>query len=244
MSKASLAYDRVRVLEALDALKSRIGSVCAGCGRTGEDVTVVAVTKGFGPEAIEAAIAANLTNIGENYYQEAARKFAQVTWPPLPLRRHYIGKVQRKKARRIAELFDWVQTVDTADTAAALNSGAQAAGKTLDVLIQVNATGDRRQGVPVEEAGVLAADVARHDRLRVRGIMTIGPEDAAGSQAAFSQASACFTQLREFHPDFDTLSMGMSGDLEPALRAGSNMIRIGTGLFGQRLKPPPVEGEE
>jgi PLP dependent protein len=243
MSKASLAPG-ARVQEALNALRRRISGVCAGCGRTGEDVTVVAVSKGFGPEAIEAAIAANLTDIGENYYQEAVRKFAQVSWPPVPLRRHYIGRVQRKKARRIAELFDWVQTIDGTDTAAAVNSGAQAAGRTLDVLIQINTTGDRRQGVAVEHAGIVAAAVRRHDHLRLRGVMTIGPEDPAGSQGAFSQASACFTQLRELHPSVDTLSMGMSGDLEPALRAGSNMIRIGTGLFGPRPKPPPVEGEE
>lgn len=244
MSKASIALDGARIQKALKALRSRIGSVCADCGRTGEGVTIVAVSKGFGAEAIEAAIAANLTDIGENYYQEAVRKFAQVSWPPVPLRRHYIGRVQRKKARRIAELFDWVQTIDGADTAAALNSGAQGAGKTLDVLLQINATGDRRQGVPVQDAGILAAAVAGHDHLRLRGVMTIGPEDPAGSRAAFSQASACLAQLRALHPSVDTLSMGMSGDLEPALRAGSNMIRIGTGLFGPRPKPPWVEGEE
>src|ERR1700680_2493638 len=114
---------------ALEALRARLERVCAQTGRDASEISVLAVTKGFGPEAIEAASAANIADIGENYYQEAQAKFARVAWPAIPnrsagARRHFIGRVQSNKARKIAALFDIVQTVDTLPIATSLDRAA------------------------------------------------------------------------------------------------------------------------
>lgn len=229
------ALSRSHVIDALDAVRSRISRVCAASGREKQNVTILAVTKGFGPEAIEAAIAAGLVDIGENYYQEAAEKFARGVWRP-GMRRHFIGRVQRNKARRIAALFDVVQTVEDRKTAQALNDGAAAEGKELDVLVQVNAAGDQRQGVRPEALADFISLLADYRNLRVRGLMAMGPRDPAETPVTFARAASCFDKLRVTSLAFDTLSMGMSDDLELAVAAGSTMLRLGTALFGSR--PP------
>ena len=224
---------------ALAALRVRIERACAKTRRDASAIRVLAVTKGFGPEAIEAAIAANIADIGENYLQEAQAKFASVAWAAAPtgfahVRRHFIGRVQRNKARKIAALFDVVQTVDGAAVAAALARGAADANKTLDVLIQVNVSHDERNGVPVAAAAQLAHDIASFDELRLRGIMAIGPLDTRRSAEAFGEAAGAFGALSRDYAGIDTLSMGMTGDLEAAVEAGSTMVRVGTALFGPR----------
>jgi pyridoxal phosphate enzyme (YggS family) len=232
------------VVRALETVRARIEQACAQAGRDAAGIRVLAVTKGFGPEAIEAAIAANIADIGENYFQEAQAKFARVHWPTTldrepALRRHFIGPIQSNKARKIAGLFDIVQTVDDVPIARALDRGAELSGKSLDVLIQVNVASDDRNGVPLEECPRLGREIAALPSLRLRGVMAIGPLDPSAARAAFDTAAHAYRMLASEHDQVDTLSMGMSGDLEVAIAAGATMVRVGTALFGAR----PVKGE-
>ncbi|HXN08218.1 MAG TPA: YggS family pyridoxal phosphate-dependent enzyme [Candidatus Acidoferrales bacterium] len=222
-----------QVVAALENVRSSIERARASSSGTPRDVTILGVTKGFGPDAVTAALAAGLINIGENYYQEAADKFATVSWPNGTVR-HFVGRVQRNKARRIAALFDVVQTVDDLAIARALDEGAAAERKTLDVLVQVNAALDLRQGVTADELSDFVSALGACKNLRIRGLMAMGPRDSAATAAAFARARLYFEQLRAASPDFNTLSMGMSDDLELAIAAGSTMLRIGTALFGAR----------
>ena len=223
------------VARALAALRERIRQALVPSGRDPSTVRIVAVTKRFGPDAVGAAIAAGLTDVGENYYQEAAGKYERVVWPA-SVRRHFIGRLQRNKAGRIAALFDVVQTVDDLAGADALDDAAAKAGKRLDVLVQVNAAGDLRQGIATADLPGLVARMRERPHLRLRGLMAMGPTDRDRSAAAFARARACFDELRGADASFDVLSMGMTDDLEQACAAGSTMLRIGTALFGAR--PP------
>lgn len=213
--------------------RERIAKACVAAGRTAPAVSILAVTKGFGPEAIEAAVAAGLMDIGENYYQEAQSKFAAAAWPRHPISRHFIGHLQRNKARRIAALFDVVQTLDDLGSAAKLDEGARASGKVLDVLLQVNVAGDDRAGIPPDECAGFARSLASYSRLRVRGVMAVGPLDRAATSEAFARAAGAFRDLKD-ETGADVFSLGMTGDLEAAVAAGSTMVRLGTALFGAR----------
>ena len=234
MSKAETAIDGVRVRLALDSVRAQIARALADSARQATDITIVAVTKAFGAQAINAAFAAGLTDIGENYFQEAAAKFPHAAWPLFPVRRHFIGRVQRNKARRIASLFDVVQTVEDAAVAAGLDAGAAASGKVLDVLIQANVAADDRQGVSVQHIPQLAAQLAAFKHLRLRGLMAIGPQDPGQAAEAFSRARELYETLQQSNPDIRMLSIGMSGDMDAAVRAGATTLRLGTALFGQR----------
>lgn len=227
------------VARRLDEVRKRIAAACATAGKQADAVQILAVTKGFGPEAIGAALEAGLSDIGENYLQEAQAKFAAAAWPERPVKRHFIGHVQRNKARRIGASFDVVQTVDDVETAVLLGQGARDRGKPLEVLVQVNVTGDRRAGIAPAECERFVRELADRAGLRARGVMAVGPVDASSSVAAFERASDALRAVQTVVPDADVLSMGMTGDLEAAIAAGSTMVRIGTALFGAR---PPKDG--
>lgn len=231
----------------LEKVRARVARACAQCGRRPETVAVLAVTKGFGPEAMAAAVSVGLTDIGENYLQEATAKFAALSSTMrVSARRHFIGGLQRNKARRVAELFDVVQSLDDEAAAAALDRAALAGSKRLDVLVQVNVVGDTRAGVAFENAADFAARVRSHEHLRLRGIMAVGPDDRAQIPAAFERASRAFDAVRPLCDGDAILSLGMSADLEEAVAAGSTMVRLGTALFGarppKRLDAPRGEG--
>jgi hypothetical protein len=221
------------VARGLEEARGRIARACDLAGRPATAVTILAVTKGFGPEAIEAALAAGLTDIGENYVQEAQAKFASSEWPRIPVKRHFIGHIQSNKARRIAALFDVVQTVENLESAAKLDEGAREAGKMLDVLLQVNIASDGRAGLTPEACVPFAESLRKFGGLRVRGLMAVGPLDASANDAAFGIAGQAFAAMRR-ECGADILSLGMSGDLEAAVAAGSTMVRLGTALFGAR----------
>jgi len=221
------------VARGLVTVRKRIEAACASAGRKPETVTVVAVTKGFGAEAIEAALAAGIADVGENYYQEAQAKFAAAVWPPHRVHRHFIGRVQRNKAQRIAALFDVVQSLDDLRCAAALDEGAASAGKSLDVLVQLNIAGDARAGIPPESCVEFVRELRDFAHLNVRGAMAVGPADAADAPHAFKRGAEAFERLSQAF-GVSVLSLGMSGDLEAAIAAGSTMVRIGSALFGAR----------
>ena len=231
------AFER-RVADNLRAARERIGRALASAGRRPETVAVLAVTKGFGPEAITAAIATGLTDIGENYLQEAAAKFAALesssSSATASARRHFIGRLQRNKCKRVAELFDVVQSVDDLAIAKALDKAAREVAKRLDVLVQINIAADDRAGVSPGEAAAFADAVRQMPNLRLRGVMAIGPADRALVPHAFTQACETFASLHASFTGEPILSLGMTGDLEEAIAAGSTMVRLGTALFGAR----------
>ena len=199
----------------------------ARCGRLAGSVTIVGVSKRQPPERVEEAIRAGLRDVGENYLQEASRKFPLLP----PVRKHFIGHVQTNKAKAIAASFDVVQSVDRIDAGVALAKAARALGKELPVLLQINVSPAERYGCPPLEAQALAEELRAQAGLRLDGVMAIGPvtEDEGEIASAFQLAAKTLGRVGG-----STLSIGMSGDWRLAVRAGSTMIRIGTTLFGSR----------
>jgi pyridoxal phosphate enzyme (YggS family) len=219
---------------------ARIDAACAQAGRDPREVTLLAVSKTFGAEAVREAHAAGQVAFGENYVQEAVEKMARLT--DLPLQWHCIGPVQSNKTRLVAEHFDWMHSVDRLKIAQRLSEQRPSTMAPLQVCIQVNIDGQTsKSGVAPEETLALAREVARLPRLVLRGLMTIPEptEDGAAQRAVHARARALFEHLREAGLALDTLSMGMTADLEAAIASGSTMVRVGTAIFGQRTPRAP-----
>ena len=211
------------VAERVAALRERVDDVSVAAGRAAGSVAILAVTKKHPREAVLQALGAGLADIGENYVQEAREKYVDLP----PCTRHFIGHVQTNKAKAIAGLFDVVQSVDRLDAGLALAKAARDAGRRLRVLVQVNVSPSERFGAAPREAPGLAARL-RDEGLDVDGVMAIGPLDG-DVDGAFARAREAFERVGG-----RTLSLGMSGDWERAVRYGSTMIRIGTAIFGPR----------
>ncbi|RYY70072.1 MAG: YggS family pyridoxal phosphate-dependent enzyme, partial [Comamonadaceae bacterium] len=192
----------------------------------------------FGPDAVRAAHAQGQQAFGENYIQEAVEKIALLA--DLPLAWHCIGPIQSNKTRLVAAHFDWVHTVDRLKVAQRLAEQRPDGLPPLQVCIQVNVDASAsKSGVAPDAALALAREVAQLPRLRLRGLMTI-PEpsaDPAAQLAVHRQARRLFDDLRDAGLPLDTLSMGMTADLEAAIQAGSTMVRVGTAIFGGRATP-------
>ena len=221
----------------LHTVRERMAAACAAAQRPVEDVTLLAVSKTFGPEAVRQAHQSGQRAFGENYIQEAVEKIALLS--DLPLEWHCIGPIQSNKTRLVAQHFDWAHTVDRLKIAQRLSEQRPEGRAPLSVCIQVNIDGGpSKSGVVPDEAGDLAREVARLPGLRLRGLMTIPEpaEDFEAQKAVHERAADLFHALRESGFDLDTLSMGMSADLEAAIAAGSTMVRVGTAIFGGR--PP------
>jgi hypothetical protein len=220
----------------LQTVRARIAAACAQAQRPVTDVTLLAVSKTFGPEAVREAHAAGQTAFGENYIQEAVEKIGLLA--DLPLEWHCIGPIQSNKTRLVAQHFDWAHTVDRLKIAERLSEQRPEERPPLSVCIQVNIDGGpNKSGVAPDEVLALAQQVARLPRLRLRGLMTLPEpsEDYAAQVAVHERAAQLFRELRaEGLDDVDTLSMGMTADLEAAIAAGSTMVRVGTAIFGGR----------
>ncbi len=223
----------------LEQVRARIQAACQAAGRAPAEVTLLAVSKTFGPEAVRAAAACGQRAFGENYLQEAVEKMAQLAEDAdaPTLEWHCIGPIQSNKTRLVAEHFDWAHTVDRLKTAQRLSQQRPAHRAPLNVCIQVNIDGGaNKAGVMPEETLALAREIATLPGLALRGLMTI-PEPAAdfeSQRAVHLRARALFDQLRAHGLALDTLSMGMTSDLEAAIAAGSTMVRVGTAIFGGR----------
>lgn len=219
----------------LQRVHERMAAACAAAQRDVNDVRLLAVSKTFGPEAVREAFAAGQSAFGENYIQEAVEKIALLC--ELPLQWHCIGPIQSNKTRLVAAHFDWAHTVDRLKVAQRLSEQRPAEMAPLQVCIQVNIDGGpTKAGVPPREVLALAREVARLPRLVLRGLMTL-PEPAAdfeAQKAVHLRAKALFDSLREAGLALDTLSMGMTADLEAAIASGSTMVRVGTAIFGGR----------
>ena len=225
----------------LQHVRARIATACQQAGRNVQDVTLLAVSKTFGPEAVRAAAAAGQRDFGENYIQEGVDKIAALADLRGQLRWHCIGPIQSNKTRLVAEQFDWAHGVDRLKTAERLSAQRPPGLPPLNLCLQVNIDGGpTKSGVAPAEALALAQAVAALPRLRLRGLMTI-PDPAPDFEAAravHESARALFDLLNAAGLGLDTLSMGMSDDLEAAVAAGSTMVRVGSAIFGTRAVKP------
>jgi pyridoxal phosphate enzyme (YggS family) len=225
------------------AVHQRIQLSCHKAGRNSDDVTLLAVSKTVSPDAIKLAIAAGQRDFGENYIAEGVEKIITLVAETAQygLQWHCIGPVQSNKTRLVAQHFDWVHTVDRLKIAERLNEQRPADAKRLQVCIQVNIDGSpSKSGVAPNEVLVLAQEIVKLPRLQLRGIMAV-PDPIAenamnniAAQVIFTPARAIFDQLNALNYGLDTLSIGMSADLEPAIHAGSTMVRVGSAIFGAR----------
>ncbi len=232
-------------------IQGRIAEACRRAGRSPDEITLVAVSKTFSTEAVEAAHRAGIRHFGENRVQELVQKSTEApgrgrggdrTW-------HMIGHLQRNKARDVVRFADCFQALDSARLARALDERAQAEARTMPCLVQVNISGeDSKFGVPPDKIRALFDEVARCERLRVRGLMAIGSLRAEPDaiRREFQRLRALFDALpSRFAPNIsmERLSMGMSRDFEAAIEEGATHIRIGSALFGTRRAPNDGDGE-
>jgi len=221
----------------LQQVRTRIATACETSQRPVQSVTLLAVTKTFGPQAVRDAHAAGQRCFGENYVQEALEKMesladlrAQVEW-------HLIGPLQSNKARVVAAQFDWVHSVDRLKIAERLSAHRPDHMLPLQVCLQVNISGEAsKSGVEPDVTLALAQAVAALPRLRLRGLMAI-PEpqdDFATQRAPYHALARLLFELNASGLALDTLSMGMSGDLEAAIAEGATVVRVGSAIFGER----------
>lgn len=219
----------------LDQVRARLARAEQAAGRAPGSVTLVAVSKGHPAGAVLKARAAGLRHFGENYVREALPKVAacdrDAVW-------HFIGRIQSNKTRDIAGHFDWVQTVSEVRIAERLSAQRGVHGPALQVCIQLQPAGpgDGRGGCPAGEVAALAEAITALPRLKLRGLMLIpyAGLDEHALRGEFRAARTLLDSLRARHHELDTLSMGMSDDLELAIAEGSTMVRVGTALFGPR----------
>jgi len=225
----------------LQQVRARIDRACAQAGRDPAAVRLLAVSKTFGPQAVREAHAAGQATFGENYVQEGLDKIAALADLRAGLEWHCIGPLQSNKTRPVAEQFDWVHSIDRLKIAERLSAQRPAHLPPLQVCLQVNVDGGaNKSGVPPEEALALARAVAALPQLTLRGLMAI-PEpapDFTAQRELCLRAHAVFESIRAAGIALDTLSLGMSGDLEAAVSAGSTMVRVGTAIFGGRARKP------
>jgi uncharacterized pyridoxal phosphate-containing UPF0001 family protein len=238
------------------SLTARIGAAALACGRAPGAITLLAVSKTVDAPTVLALAACGQRDFGESYVQEALPKMAAVRdrWPVTASERsgeeavaggrrcagpiwHFIGPVQSNKTRAIAEAFDWVHSVDRASLASRLSAQRPAGLGPLQVCLQVDVSGEAsKRGCDPDEAAELGRQVASLPGLRLRGLMAIPAptEDPALQRAQFARVRAVWERLRASGLPLDTLSMGMSGDLEAAIAEGATIVRVGTALFGAR----------
>jgi pyridoxal phosphate enzyme (YggS family) len=225
------------IADKLQLVSSRIARAVSEFARPPGSVTLLAVSKTFPAVTVREAVAAGQRQFGENYVQEALDKMADLADLRTPLIWHLIGPLQSNKTRAVAEAFDWVHTVDRLKVAQRLSEQRPAHLPPLQVCIQVNTSGETsKSGVAPSEALALAKAVCSLPRLQLRGVMGLpAPSDEPHEQQRQLHAvRAVFDFLRTEGLPLDTLSMGMSADLEAAIAEGSTMVRVGSALFGQR----------
>ncbi|MBY6199505.1 YggS family pyridoxal phosphate-dependent enzyme [Vibrio hangzhouensis] len=223
----------------LELITSQIAQAEQKCGRAQGDVQLLAVSKTKPIEAILEACDAGQRLFGENYVQEGVSKVDHFNeqHADLDIEWHFIGPIQSNKTRPVAERFDWVHTVDRAKIAQRLSDQRPENMKPLQVLIQINTSGESsKSGIDSEQVFELAQLISSLPNLTLRGVMSI-PENVSNYESqlrAFQELAQVKAQLAARYPTVDTLSMGMSGDMTAAIEAGSTIVRIGTAIFGAR----------
>lgn len=240
VSSNPFAFDPVA---AWHAVRARVAAAALAAGRDPHSVALLAVSKTFNAQAVWPVVQAGQAALGENYVQEGVEKIqalralqANVAW-------HCIGPIQSNKAKLVAEHFDWVQSIDRLKIAQRLSQGRAATQPPLQVCIQVNVdAGPTKSGVAWAQATALAESVHQLPGLQLRGLMCIpDPQPTAQARRAnFARAAELFAQWQQRGWPVDTLSMGMSEDLEDAIACGATMVRVGSAIFGRRAAAPPV----
>lgn len=226
----------------LQTVKNRIAEAARKAGRRPEDILLLAASKTNPPEKLREAWEAGQTVFGENYLQEGLIKIRALA--DLPIEWHFIGPIQSNKTKPIAENFAWVHSVDREKIAVRLSSARPESLPPLQVCVQVNVSGEvTKSGVAPEQAAELAAFVNQLPRLKLRGLMAV-PELTSATvlqQEQFQVMRQIFEQLKRDGFDIDTLSMGMSEDMDVAIAEGATIVRIGTAIFGARRYAIPEE---
>jgi pyridoxal phosphate enzyme (YggS family) len=228
-------------VERLSAVRARIASAAQRAGRDPASVLLVGASKTVEAERLREAVAAGLSDLGENRVQEARDKIVALAELATPVRWHLIGHLQSNKAKLAASLFDWVHSVDSEPLARELDRRAAEAGRRLQVLVEVNTSGEPSKfGVaPGAVLGLLGA-VTACSALEPRGLMTVGPltDDVEASRSAYRELARSLGEAQRALPGarLDQLSMGMSADFEIAIEEGATIVRVGTALFGPRAR--------
>lgn len=225
---------RAQLAASLAEVGERIARACAEAGRPAGEVTLTAVTKTYPASDVLLLAGLGVTDVGENRDQEAAPKAAEVRAAGARLRWHYIGQLQRNKVKSVVSYADVVESVDSVRLAAALDKAVAGRESPLDVLVQVSIDGDpSRGGAAGDDLWRIADQVASSDGLRLGGLMAVAPLDWEPDRA-FARLAELRSRLVAAYPGATTLSAGMSGDLEAAIRHGATHVRIGTSLLGMR----------
>jgi hypothetical protein len=226
------------IADNLRQLKERISRAAHRAGRDPSEIRIVGAAKSQSAEKIREAAEAGLSIIGQNYVQEA-EKIAQ-DLNDLPLQAHMIGPLQKNKVGKAIALFDVIETIDNEKLAETVSRRAEAIGRSMGVMIQVNLSGEpQKSGLPREEVQALAETIRRLPALQLMGLMTMPPffDDPDRARPYFAQLRELRDELIDaevLRPDMKELSMGMTGDFEPAVEEGATLVRIGTALFGPR----------
>ena len=224
-----------RIKDNLLLIRGKIDRAAQVSGRRGEDITLVAVTKQVGPELIAEALLSGVDQIGESKIQEAEAKFKLL---PPGVKRHLIGHLQTNKVNKAIQMFDMIQSVDSFKLAAEIDRKSVA--KQMSVLVEVNISGEAgKNGIPPTQTVEFLKELESFQNLEIQGLMTIGPNttEIEKIRSSFREMSKLFRQASELSLSncrMQYLSMGMSADYEIAIQEGSNMVRVGTALFGAR----------
>jgi pyridoxal phosphate enzyme (YggS family) len=226
----------ITIAERLDSAYGRIKQATNKSNRSEQSITLLAVSKTKPISLILDAYEAGHRKFGESYVQESVEKIEKMAHLN-DIQWHFIGPIQSNKTKLIAQNFNWVQSIDRLKIAKRLNEQRPSNLKPLNILIQVNISNEAsKSGCSIEEVNNLAQSIMTLDNLKLRGLMAIPAKKETVEQQIedFTMLKTCFEALQTQYKDIDTLSMGMSADLEPAIAAGSTMVRIGTDIFGAR----------
>lgn len=224
------------IAENVKHIRQRIAKACEKCGRLPEEVTLVAVSKSFTSENIREARAAGVLDIGENYVQELVAKRKEVNDDNI--RWHYIGHLQRNKVKEIVPWIHLIHSVDSLRVGKEISSCAGKAGRTVNILIEVNTTGEMtKYGVQPDETPHLVEQLSLLPHIKCTGLMTIGPflPDPEQSRPAFRTLRKLKESINKQGFTLQHLSMGMTNDFEVAIEEGATLVRIGTAIFGKRI---------
>ena len=226
------------IAENIKRVNERIESACVRCGRSPEEITLIGVTKTHGPRMINEGIRAGLTNIGENRVQEITEKYDSIE---KGVKLHLIGHLQSNKVKYIVDKADMIHSVDSVKLAKEISDRSAAVGRVMDILIQLNISGEQsKSGIPPQELDGLLEHISTMKGVFVRGLMTIPPLESGNmdkSREIFRECYKIFVDKKAKIYDnikIDLLSMGMTNDFEVAIEEGSNMIRVGRAIFGER----------
>lgn len=224
------------VKDRYEIVLENIKKACERSGRNPEDITLISVTKTHGAELINEAIDAGAKDIGENKAQELCNKYDDVK----PVRWHFIGHLQTNKVKTIVDKVVMIHSVDSDKLASEIDKRAKSSGIVMDILVEINiGMEDSKSGATLDEARDLIEKIRNeYQNLRVRGLMCVPPitDNPENSRKYFRKLKDIFDSIKELSEDenFDTLSMGMSGDYEVAIEEGATIVRVGTAIFGAR----------